>query len=169
MANKNTCLFVGRFQPFHRGHLMVVQGMTKVCDRIVIAVGSCKKSQTYDNPFDAQERIEMIQRALQDKNIIPKHDVTFVEVEDTESDDEWAKLVLEKSGEVTTLWTGNDRTKKCFANTGIEVQDITKVPGISSTEVRERIKNDGDWQGLLPDIVASYIKSIGGVKRIKKV
>lgn len=167
MADNNTCLFVGRFQPFHRGHLMVVQGMTKVCDRIVIAVGSCKKSGTEDNPFTAQERIEIIQRALQDEDIIPKHDVAFIEVEDTDNDDDWTSAVLEKAGKVKTLWTGNDWTKECFADTGLEVQDITEVPGISSTEIRQKMKNDGDWQEMVPDVVASYIKSIGGVDRVK--
>jgi nicotinamide-nucleotide adenylyltransferase len=167
MADANTCLFVGRFQPFHRGHLMVVKGMTKVCDKIVIAVGSCKKSETEDNPFTAQERMEMIQRALQEEDIIPKHDVVFIEVEDTESDEEWTQAVLEEAGEVDTLWTGNDWTKECFEGTGVEIQEIKEVPGISATEARERMKSGGDWQDLLPDIVASYIKSIGGVKRIK--
>jgi len=67
-----SCLFVGRFQPFHNGHLMVIKGMVKVCEKVVIGVGSSQESMTPENPFTATERREMIQRALQGVDLIPK-------------------------------------------------------------------------------------------------
>ncbi|MFC1787977.1 nicotinamide-nucleotide adenylyltransferase [Patescibacteria group bacterium] len=163
---KPTCLFIGRFQPFHNGHLLVVGGMSKVCDKIIIAIGSSDKSKTPEDPFTAAERRDMIQRSLQAKNIIPVHDVHFIDVPDQEEDEHWTEHVLELAGEVDQVWTGNEWTKKCFKGK-IEIKDIKEVPGISATEVRQRIKNGDDWRELVPDEVAASIKAVDGVKRIQ--
>ena len=149
---KPTCIFIGRFQPFHMGHLMVVKGMTKLCGRILIGIGSSEK------PFTAQDRKEMIQRALQAEDIIPMFDVEFVELPDHDDDAEWTKHVLERVGRVDKIWTGNEWTKKCFEGK-IEIQWIKEVPGFSSTDIRALIKKDGDWEDKVPEEVYRYILS----------
>lgn len=164
-----SCLFVGRFQPFHRGHLLVIKGMTKVAGKVVIAIGSAESPKTQENPFTAAERREMIQRALQDEDIIPNFDVTIVDVPDTASDEEWTKKCLELSEEIHQVWTGNETTKKCFEDAGIEVKTIKEVPGISATEVRERLKSGGDWRALVPSEVASYLSEIEASSRLKSL
>ncbi len=166
---KPTGLFPGRFQPFHNGHMLVIQGMTKMCSRIVIAICSAQEGNTAENPFTAAERRDMIQRALQGKDIIPRFDIVFVEVPDMPSDEEWAKKILELSeGPVHQIWTGNEHTKKCFEGKGPEIKWIKEVPGVSATDVRARIKSSGDWKALVPDEVAASIEAIEGVSRIKK-
>ena len=176
-----SCLFVGRFQPFHRGHLLVVKGMTKVAGKVVIAIGSSDGPKTAENPFTAAERREMIQRALQDEDIIPNFDVTIVEVPDMADDAEWTKKCLEMSevppsgvippdgGKIHQAWTGNEATKKCFEDAGVEVKVIKEVPGISATEVRARLKLGGDWRALVPSEVASYLSEIEAPSRIKSL
>lgn len=164
-----TCLFVGRFQPFHNGHLMVIKGMTKVCGRVVVAIGSTDKHGTAENPFSTDERKEMIQAALQDAGIIPTFDLIFVEVPDMPSDDAWTKKALELAGTVHVAWTGDAQTKACFEKAGIEVKVIKPVPGISAEEIRKRMKEGGDWQSLVPAAVADQIRVIDGVERVKKL
>lgn len=164
-----SCLFVGRFQPFHRGHLMVVKGMTKVAGKVVIAIGSSDAPKSAENPFTAAERREMIQRALQDEDIIPNFDVTIVDVPDMPDDAEWTKKCLEMSEEVHQVWTGNEWTQKCFEDAGLEVKTIKEVPGISATEIRERMKTGGDWRALVPSDVASYLSEIEASTRLKSL
>ena len=164
-----SCLFVGRFQPFHRGHLLVVKGMTKVAGKVVIAIGSSESKPSAENPFTVAERREMIQRALQDEDIIPNFDVTIVDVPDMGDDAEWTKKCLELSEEVHQIWTGNEATQKCFETAGIEVKTIKEVPGISATEIRERMKNGGDWRALVPSEVASYLSEIEATTRLKSL
>ncbi|MBI2475359.1 adenylyltransferase/cytidyltransferase family protein [Candidatus Uhrbacteria bacterium] len=153
---KPTCLFIGRFQPFHNGHLMVIKGMTKVCGKILIGIGSSEKSGSEENPFTASDRKEMIQRALQAEDIIPMFDVEFVELPDHEDDAKWTEHVLERVGRVDKIWTGNEWTKKCFEGK-VEVQWIKEVPGFSSTDIRALIKKDGDWEEKVPEEVYRYI------------
>jgi nicotinamide-nucleotide adenylyltransferase len=166
---KFTCAFPGRFQPFHTGHMLVLQGMTKLCGRIGVVIGSSDKSGTAENPFTAEERRDMIQRALQAKDIIPNFDVEFLMVPDMPSDEAWAKRIVEEAGEIHQVWTGNEDTKQSFAKIGMEVKDIKEVPGISATEVRKRMKEDGDWKKIVPEEVASSIGAIDGVQRVKKM
>lgn len=161
-----TCLFIGRFQPFHKGHLLVIKGMTKVCGRIVIAIGSANEKPSPEHPFTVEERKEMIQRALQGENIIPLFDVSFVEVPDQASDAAWAKSVLETAGEVHMIWTGNEATRACFEGLGIELKTIKEVPGISGKEIRSRLKTGGDWRSQVPDEVAAYLSEIHASERV---
>jgi len=163
----NTSLFIGRFQPFHNGHLSVIKGMVKVNDKVFIGIGSSSLHGTPDDPFTREERREMMQRALQEENIIPVYDVVFINLPDMDEDTAWAKMCLEVcENQVTTIWTGNEWTKKSFESTGIKVQDIKEVPGISATEVKRRMKVGEDWKALVPEAVASYIVEIDGVSRV---
>lgn len=159
--SKPTCLFVGRFQPYHIGHHMVVKGMTKLCKKIVIGIGSSDKSGTAENPFSAAERKEMIQQALQDEDIIPMFDVEFVDLPDEIDDAQWTQHVLEKVGNIDTVWTGNDHTKKCFEGK-LEIKEIKEVPGINSTAIRQMIKSrDFDWKTKVPGAIVYAIQELG--------
>ncbi|MBU0645869.1 adenylyltransferase/cytidyltransferase family protein [Patescibacteria group bacterium] len=167
---KKKCLFVGRFQPFHNGHLMVVSGMAKVCNQVIIAIGSANAEKSLKNPFTVEQRREMIQRALQSQDLIPKYDISFIEVDDKESDYDWTNQVLELAGDdVAQVWTGDEWTKKCFQEKEIEVKDIKEVPGISATQVRQLMIEDGDWHLKVPPEVADYLDTIGGVARVKSL
>ncbi|MBI2473124.1 adenylyltransferase/cytidyltransferase family protein [Candidatus Uhrbacteria bacterium] len=159
--SKPICLFIGRFQPYHIGHHMVIKGMTKVCRKVIIGIGSSDKSGSKLNPYTAQERKEMIQQALQDEDIIPLFDVEFINLPDHPDDDVWAQQVLEHAKQVDMIWTGDPAVKKCFEGK-IEIKEIKEVPGISSTSIREMIKKgDLDWKTKVPASVVKAVQDLG--------
>lgn len=151
----NTSLFIGRFQPFHKGHLMVVQGMRKVCGRVIIGIGSPDKHGGTDNPFSVDERREMIGAALLDANI---PDAEILDCHDTPTDTEWVNAVLKVTGPIQSVWTGNEGVAKLFEEAGVEVKRIKEVPGISGTEIRKRFAHGGDWESMVPEGVATVMK-----------
>ena len=55
---------IGRFQPFHNGHLVLVRQILKECNEVLIVVGSAQSNYTFANPFTAGERILMTRMAL---------------------------------------------------------------------------------------------------------
>lgn len=57
-------LFVGRFQPFHNGHLAVINQLLERHNEVIIAIGSAEESISSDNPMTAGERVEMIRRCF---------------------------------------------------------------------------------------------------------
>jgi len=161
---------VGRFQPFHNGHLLVVSGMAKVCDRVVIAIGSSQAEKSALNPFSLEERREMVQRTLQGENIIPEHDIFIIDVPDTEDNAAWTQSVLAAAGSpITEVWTGDAATKECFVASGVAVKDIKEVPGISGTIVRQQMVKGENWALKVPPAVADYLDTINGVERVKKI
>ncbi|MBV9668355.1 MAG: adenylyltransferase/cytidyltransferase family protein, partial [Nitrososphaeraceae archaeon] len=57
-------LFVGRFQPFHLGHLATIKFALSHIEELVVVIGSAQKSHEIRNPFTAGERIQMIKDSL---------------------------------------------------------------------------------------------------------
>lgn len=145
---------------------MVVQGMRKVCGRIIIGVGSPEGKQNAENPFTREERHEMISAALLDADI---PDADIYDLPDTVEDAAWVEAVLHATGPVDKVWTGNDLVEKLFQEKGVEVQKIKEVPGISAHEIRARLLNGGDWSDLVPNGVALVMSRIGATARIKEL
>ena len=57
-------VFIGRFQPFHKGHLHNVQEALAVADRLVLIIGSSWRARSPKNPFSFEERAAMIRSDL---------------------------------------------------------------------------------------------------------
>ena len=61
MAHKyNMAVFIGRFQPFHLGHLSVITEALEQADNLVVLVGSSGAPRNHRNPFTFEERSSMI-------------------------------------------------------------------------------------------------------------
>jgi len=58
------CLFLGRFQPLHIGHIATINKALELADRVIVMVGSAYQPRTPKNPFTVEERWEMISKAL---------------------------------------------------------------------------------------------------------
>jgi nicotinamide-nucleotide adenylyltransferase len=145
----STCIFPGKFQPFHQGHLMVVQGMMKSCSSAVIAI--CHEAETGKNDiFTVEEVREMISAALLSADIV---DATIVVIEDCHEDAEWVDKVLEAAGwpEEVQFWSGNEEVIKLLESLEKNIQKITHVPGHDSKEIRGWIKvKDASWRSKVP-------------------
>lgn len=59
-------VYIGRFQPVHLGHLETIEVMEKMCERLIISIGSSFRPKTLDNPWTNVEREEMIKAAIAD-------------------------------------------------------------------------------------------------------
>lgn len=60
-------VFIGRFQPFHNGHLHIIKEAAKRADRVIVVLGSAHSSRSLRNPFTFKERAEMIRSAVPDE------------------------------------------------------------------------------------------------------
>ena len=132
--------------------------MAKLCGKVIIVICNTQASGTDDDPFSAEDRKEMIQQTLQAEDLIPKYDIEFREIEDMKDDAIWADAICQACGEISTVWTGDDKTKACFEEKGIEVKDIVLVPGISGEDIRAKMKaKDKSWTQQVPAEVMKFI------------
>ncbi|MEM2910992.1 MAG: nicotinamide-nucleotide adenylyltransferase [Candidatus Bathyarchaeia archaeon] len=161
-------LFVGRFQPFHLGHLTVVKEILKEVDELVIVVGSAQYSHRIDNPFTTGERLVMIRRALEEAGIDCKR-IWIVPVPDIHIHMVWVSAVEGYTPRFKTVYSNEPLTRRLFAEAQYEVKSIRyhKRKVYSATEIRKRILKGENWEELVPKSVAEFIKEIGGVERLK--
>ncbi len=161
-------LFVGRFQPFHKGHLSVVEDILKEVDELVIVVGSAQYSHRIDNPFTTGERLVMIRGALEEAGIDLSR-IWIVPVPDVHIHMVWVSAVEGYTPRFDVVYSNEPLTRRLFTEAGYEVKSIHfhKRKVYSATEIRERILKDGNWEELVPKSVVEFIKEIDGVKRLK--
>lgn len=163
-------LFPGRFQPFHKGHLMVVQEILGEYDEVVIVVGSAQEGFTCKNPFTAGERIEMIDLTLRG-NGYSRDQYMVVPVPDLNKPLAWTSYVLGLVPRINVVFSGNPHTIYLYKWLGIPVREIKLYDPnrFSGTNIRSLMCRGGEWEELVPKEIADYIKSINGVERVRRV
>jgi nicotinamide-nucleotide adenylyltransferase len=57
-------LVVTRAQPFHRGHLALVERALALADEVVLVIAAAERSHSARDPFSAGERLAMVRAAL---------------------------------------------------------------------------------------------------------
>ena len=57
-------VLVGRFQPFHDGHLSLLRQALGLAPRVVVVIGSAFQARSPKHPFTWEERANMVRRAL---------------------------------------------------------------------------------------------------------
>lgn len=159
-------LFIGRFQPFHNAHLIVVKNILKKFDEIIIGIGSSQEKNTFDNPFSFKERKKMIADVFKNNKI---KNFKIYPVPDLYDDIKWTNYILKNLPKFDVAFSGNDWTIRCFKKHKIEIQKVRLLKGISSTKIRKIMAKNQNWQKLVPKKITGYIKKIKGVERIKNI
>ncbi len=161
-------LVIGRFQPFHKGHLEVVRKCAAESDKLIIGIGSAQYSHSGGNPFTAGERYEMVAAALDEAGI---KNYCIVPVEDLNRYSVWVSHVESMVPSFSTVYSNNPFTRRLFLEAGYEVRDspLYSREKFSGTEVRKNMLEGGNWEDLVPPAVAEHIKKIDGVNRLKAV
>jgi nicotinamide-nucleotide adenylyltransferase len=161
-------LLIGRFQPFHLGHLGVVRAIRaeRPGARLLLAIGSAEQSYTWKNPFTAGERFEMAVRALQEAQI---DDVECVPVVDIQRHSLWVRYLESLLPPFDRVYTNNPLTRLLFDRAGYDVERprLIERRRFEGVNVREHLASDRGWRPLVPPAVGRYLATIGGPARLK--
>jgi nicotinamide-nucleotide adenylyltransferase len=161
-------LFVGRFQPFHFGHLAAIKDVLEEVDELVIVIGSAQYSHNIGNPFTAGERLVMIRKALEEAAIDYSR-VWIVPVPDVHLHMLWVSALEGYTPHFDVVYSNEPLTRRLFIEAGYEVKAIRfhERKLYSSTEIREKMLKDESWTKLVPKSVAAFVKEIDGVTRLR--
>lgn len=155
-------LVVGRFQHFHIGHKSLVENAYKLCDRVLILVGSAQESGTLRNPYLPSTRIDVIREIYgrDNDNLQVKELNDLTNENDITSD--WGRYVLKNVKthirKVPSLMVyGNDEFRSKWFDPE-DIQDTaelviprSRIP-ISATLLREALlKDDFDYWAKFVD------------------
>lgn len=157
-------LFIGRFQPFHLGHLKDIQDALKEVDELIIGVGSSNENKTKENPFTFEERVKMIDSVLLKKNIMG---YAIFPIPDFNEDSKWVQHIEKNLPKFDAVYTGNEWTERCFKKFGYNVKKVNMIDGVSSTVIRDMIAKGKEWKKLVPKEAFDFIFKVKGVERVK--
>jgi len=170
----STALFIGRFQPFHLGHLSVIKKAISENDRLFIGIGSTEQNFRPANPFTAGERFQMIEAAL-DEAKIERTKYAIIPIRNINNYALWPRHVAMHLPPFEKIYTGSETVKNLYENENLtrknpyEIINVAKELKISSTQIRELILTGGKWEILVPPATAEFIAKLGGINRLKAV
>jgi nicotinamide-nucleotide adenylyltransferase len=164
----NRGLYVGRFQPFHLGHLGAIEDILKEVDELVIIIGSAQYSHRLENPFTAGERLTMIRSVLMEAGIELSR-VWIVPVPDMHLHMLWVSSLEGYTPKFSIVYTNEPLTRRLFKEAGYEVRPLQfhKREYYSSTEIRKKMINGEKWEELVPKTVVTFVKEIDGINRLR--
>ena len=160
-------MFIGRFQPFHRGHLEAVRYISNMGE-VMIAVGSAQYSDTFRNPFTFSERESMIKAALEEADI---GGVEVVPVKDIHNHQRWAEHVKASVPHYDAVFTNSEVDRSIFSFAGDIVlgQWLYERGSYEGKKVREALASgSGGWRALVPPAVAVTLEDIGAEERLRR-
>ncbi len=160
---------MGRFQPFHLGHIYVINEILKDVDEVIIGIGSAQLSHSLENPFTAGERLTMISKSLFEEGTgKPSY---IIPINDVNNNSLWVSHVFSLTPPFQRVYSGNPLVKRLFKEQGVEVvtPPLYNRKEYSGTEIRRRILSGEGWEHLVPEAVAEIIREVMGEERMREL
>jgi nicotinamide-nucleotide adenylyltransferase len=159
-------LLIGRFQPFHLGHLKALKFALSKVDMLWVGLGSSNKPLQKNNPFSAEERKDMILSSI-DESMKSRIQIYFIP--DLENHVEWIKLIDKLVPKFDIIFTNDELTKHLYSKRDIEVLPIPFVDRdiLSGTNIRDMIISDLKWDDYVPEGTRNFLNKINAKERLK--
>lgn len=159
-------LIVGRFQPFHNGHMESVRHVLEEFEDVIIGIGSAQYSHTPNNPFTGGERHLMISKAMFEGGV---DNFFLVPIQDINQYGLWVAHVQLIVPPFDAIFSNNPLTLRLFSERGYDARPLPMYDRekYSGSSIREMIVEDGDWESLVPPAVVDVLKQFDGVNRLK--
>ena len=161
-------LLIGRFQPFHLGHLdAVLFGLSRV-ENLFICIGSSNKSNERKNPFSAEERREMITLSIE-PSITDR--IKIFDIPDVGDHEKWTFEIDKTVPKYDIVFTNDEFTKTLFEKRGMNVVPVVLKDRekFSGTNIRKLIADDKNWQDLVPRGTKKVLGLIDAKNRLKNL
>jgi bifunctional NMN adenylyltransferase/nudix hydrolase len=144
-------VYIGRFQPFHNGHLATVQFAQSISNRVIVVCGSANQPRTIKNPFTVSERGDMIDQAVQEAGG-DVNNVFITAIGDKRSNQLWVQSVVDAVEDIVAKFMDitKDTVKIAIIGHGKDETsfyldmfpqwdrvEMTNIAGINATQVRE--------------------------------
>ena len=149
----------GRFQPFHNGHLEYLRGAAVRCDEVFVGITNPDPERIKPEPADPLRHLP--ERRARDAGIGAErlHVIPFP-VNEPEL---WPPYVPPDVVHFIRLfsdWGGAKLDRLREAGYEVVVLDEGAEKEVSGADVREALRNGGDWEPLVPPGVAALLKRL---------
>ena len=161
-------LMIGRFQPFHLGHLDALQFALSKVDKLWVGLGSSNKPPTKNNPFSAEERKEMILSSIDDSI---KEKISIYFIPDLDNHMKWIEKIDTIVPKFDIVFSNDELTKHLYSKRDVQVLSIPflRRDVLSGTNIRDLIISDQDWSDLVPDGTKNFLIKNNAKERLKNL
>ena len=158
-------LMIGRFQPFHLGHLDALHFALSQVDNLWVGLGSSNKPIEKNNPFSVEERKQMILDSIDDSI---KKKIKIYPIPDLENHLKWIDTVQTIVPKFDIIFTNDQMTKHLYSKKNVKAVSIpfTKREILSGTNIRSMIISDQNWQELVPKGTSHFLTRIHAKERL---
>jgi len=159
-------LLIGRFQPFHLGHLEALQFALSKVDKLWVGLGSSNKSIGKSNPFSAEERKKMILSSIDDSI---KNKISIYFIPDLDNHAKWIEKIDLIVPKFDIVFSNDPLTDHLYSKRTINVISIPFLnrDTLSGTRIRDLIKNDQKWDELVPSGTKLILENLDLKNRLK--
>ena len=161
-------LLIGRFQPFHLGHLDAIKfALTKV-EKLWIGIGSSNKPNQKQNPFSADERKQMILSSI-NKSISDRIQIFFIP--DLENHQKWIENIDTIVPKFDVIFSNDELTQFLYSKRGTKVISVpfTNREMLSGTNIRDKINSNQKWENLVPEGTKKILHKLDVNDRLKSL
>ena len=160
-------LVLGRFQPFHLGHLNLIQTVLNDKKEPLICIGSAQYAHTKDNPFTVKERKDMIQLIMGELNC----NYTIYEIPDINNYDKYVSHLEEFVPKFDTVYSGNKLVQRLFKNAGykIVIPEMIKREVWEGAAIRQAMTEGDEWEVAIPPQIVGMIRDLNIIERLKNL
>lgn len=154
----DSALLIGRFQPFHKGHLHAVHYVLERTQFLRLGIGSSDKFGEPDNPFTVQERHTMIIDSLPAGTA---DRITIHHIPDLNHHIRWMDMIRDTLPPFDAIFTNDAVTARLYQERGIPVHPIPILERslFSGTQIRHAIAASLPWEGMVPSPVVPTVRS----------
>jgi nicotinamide-nucleotide adenylyltransferase len=156
MSNR-IALIVGRFQPFHKGHLFLIKKALEKADKVIIGIGSANILDV-NNPIDYETRRKIIKAVFYKEGLEEKL-ASIVPIDDFFDDEKWLSNLKSQVGRFDVVVSNNDWTNRIMEKAGFQTIRIPyyKRELYEGWRIRKLIKEGNQWQDRVPKYIASWL------------
>ena len=160
-------LVLGRFQPFHLGHLNLIQTVLNDKKEPLICIGSAQYAHTKDNPFTVKERKNMIQLIMNELNC----NYTIYEIPDINNYDKYVSHLEEFVPKFDTVYSGNKLVQRLFKNAGykIVIPEMIIREVWEGAAIRQAMTEGDEWEVAIAPQIVSMLRDLNVIERLKNL
>lgn len=161
-------LLIGRFQPFHLGHLDALQFALSKVDKLWVGLGSSNLSPQKDNPFSAEQRQEMILSSIDE---VMKEKISIYFIPDLDNHMKWIEKIDTIVPKFDIIFSNDELTNHLYSKRNVQVMTIPflKRDKLSGTHIRDLIISDQKWNDLVPEGTKIFLEKTNAKDHLKNL
>ncbi|HNT29889.1 MAG TPA: transcription antitermination factor NusB [bacterium] len=177
-TNTETALFIGQFQPLHRGHMKALKQIAARFPKIIIGIAGADQKQTAEQPLSYDERRSLLLDVFAtadwppiegNEAVIAQPHIEIIPLADQVDDGDWVRQAISLSPNFSVVYTNHPQVTRLFSEAGYPVfaAQLHKPDEYSCHEVKRRIALGHTWDRLVPTKVVKFVEDQNIIERIR--